>query len=77
MVDEVLERVRRIEDRVMEIHTFMGGAHEWRASVDERLGKHEEAIDGVKNWKAKLIGAYMAAALLAGVGFQVIFSLLK
>ena len=77
MEQELLERVRRIEDHVLEVKTHTASTAEWRLHVDTRLRSVEASIDGVKTWKSRMIGMWMAVAAFGGVIFQVVVSFLK
>lgn len=72
----MLARLERIEARLVDVQTKVAGNAEWRVSVDRRLTDHGSAIEKLKAWQFKLIGAYLGAAILLGVAFQVLLSLL-
>lgn len=76
MEPEMLARLERIELRLTDIQANVAGNAEWRISVDRRLMDHNTAIEKLRAWQFKLIGAYLGAAILLGLAFQVLLSVL-
>ena len=73
---ELRNRLDRIEARLVEIQSHNAGQAEWRRHVDNTLVDHSTALEKLKAWQFKLIGAYLGAAVLCGVAFQIVISLL-
>lgn len=67
---QVMEELRQIRTRVDEVHEDVTTIKAWR--VEHRLDNYGKRIGKLETWSARLIGAYTAAAVVAGIGFQIL-----
>lgn len=60
---------------MVEIRENVATIKAWR--IEHRLDNYGERIGKLETWSARLIGAYAAAALILGIGFQFLLQLLR
>jgi len=61
------KRLREVEQWKARIDALTAQHDLWRQNVDDRFGKHDEKIDGLRLAQAKWLGAIAVIAFLASL----------
>jgi len=68
--ERLLNRLDAVADDVSLIAVAVGKLE----NVHSLVAEHELRLRSLEKWQARIIGGYMAAAVLAGIGFQLLVS---
>ena len=69
----LLQRIEDVSDQVSEVAVAVAKLD----GVPRLLRDHETRVKKLESWQARLIGAYMAGALLLGVAFQLVMQAVR